>query len=160
MLQCSIKGIESGMGFPISRQRLDSLIERSKFLVIEVNKNSNLEEIKENFITEIKNYIIPVNQEYSKRPYLNKKLNNGLSCDDVIIKFLILQEMNHPDIEIGFYSDISRFMTIMDSNAKICKNKDCNNKGVHRCSGCGWAKYCCRECQKQDWKEHKLRCIT
>ncbi|KAF7311513.1 hypothetical protein MKEN_01053600 [Mycena kentingensis (nom. inval.)] len=37
----------------------------------------------------------------------------------------------------------------------------CHGKGkpkMQTCSGCGKVRYCSKECQKSDWKEHKSRC--
>eukprot|EP00037_Helgoeca_nana_P026231 m.294844 g.294844 ORF g.294844 m.294844 type:complete len:381 (+) comp27167_c2_seq5:5028-6170(+) len=30
---------------------------------------------------------------------------------------------------------------------------------LKECSGCGLVKYCCRQCQKDDWKNHKSKCV-
>ena len=30
--------------------------------------------------------------------------------------------------------------------------------GMLRCSKCKSVRYCSRECQRSDWKQHKLRC--
>ena len=32
------------------------------------------------------------------------------------------------------------------------------NKRVKKCSGCRWAYYCCRTCQRSDWKRHREIC--
>ena len=42
--------------------------------------------------------------------------------------------------------------------AKVC-NK-CGNPGTLRCSKCKKVYYCSKECQKSDWKTHKLSCST
>ena len=34
----------------------------------------------------------------------------------------------------------------------------CSSKTTKRCSKCKMAWYCCRECQVNDWNEHKLIC--
>lgn len=37
--------------------------------------------------------------------------------------------------------------------------KICSRKSTHICSGCKFARYCSKECQKQDWKtSHKKQC--
>ena len=42
--------------------------------------------------------------------------------------------------------------------------KDCNFCGkvdpvnMMRCLGCKSIHYCCAECQKSDWKDHKAQC--
>ncbi len=35
-----------------------------------------------------------------------------------------------------------------------CARLDCDQVGAKACSGC----YCCVECQKKDWKTHKIFC--
>ncbi|PIL27075.1 hypothetical protein GSI_10214 [Ganoderma sinense ZZ0214-1] len=39
-----------------------------------------------------------------------------------------------------------------------CKKKETAERKLMRCTGCRKAVYCSRECQKSDWKTHKLRC--
>jgi len=34
----------------------------------------------------------------------------------------------------------------------------CHKKGTSICSGCKTVYYCSMECQKQDWKKHKVQC--
>ncbi len=46
---------------------------------------------------------------------------------------------------------------------KCCENKACGKSEAYAkqfatCSRCGFAAYCCRDCQKVDWKRHKLEC--
>ena len=41
----------------------------------------------------------------------------------------------------------------------ICKSCKKSNIQLYSCTRCRSAKYCCRECQKVDWKIHKLSCI-
>eukprot|EP01029_Cantina_marsupialis_P001853 TRINITY_DN11687_c0_g1_i1.p1 TRINITY_DN11687_c0_g1~~TRINITY_DN11687_c0_g1_i1.p1 ORF type:complete len:291 (-),score=40.62 TRINITY_DN11687_c0_g1_i1:162-1034(-) len=40
-------------------------------------------------------------------------------------------------------------------NAINCKSK---NKKLFSCSGCSCVYYCSKDCQKQDWKRHKIEC--
>ena len=35
---------------------------------------------------------------------------------------------------------------------------NCGNAAIFRCSSCHSAAYCSKECQKGDWKEHKVEC--
>jgi hypothetical protein len=39
-----------------------------------------------------------------------------------------------------------------------CALPDCNKKGKNACSGCVKEFYCSAECQKADWKAHKIAC--
>ena len=41
----------------------------------------------------------------------------------------------------------------------ICENVNCDKIGIKNCGGCKIAKYCGRQCQKNDWKKHKIACI-
>lgn len=40
----------------------------------------------------------------------------------------------------------------------VCGRIGCHREGVNRCSICLREPYCCCECQKSDWKKHKLVC--
>jgi hypothetical protein len=39
-----------------------------------------------------------------------------------------------------------------------CHKKDSENQSFKQCSKCHMVSYCCRECQKSDWKKHKKAC--
>lgn len=39
-----------------------------------------------------------------------------------------------------------------------CGVDGCENVGKQKCSICLYRKYCSRDCQKKDWKTHKLHC--
>jgi len=42
----------------------------------------------------------------------------------------------------------------------LCANRDCNNIATKACSKCG-LRYCCAECQKEDWMfRHKRFCVV
>lgn len=42
----------------------------------------------------------------------------------------------------------------------ICARPFCNKGGLNRCSICLRQPYCSGECQKIDWKSHKIICKT
>ena len=39
-----------------------------------------------------------------------------------------------------------------------CHAKNCDKRGIKKCSRCGKARYCSVECQRKCWKEHKKVC--
>ena len=39
-----------------------------------------------------------------------------------------------------------------------CGNVTCDKEPIFDCSSCGSVAYCCRKCQKDDWKRHKPSC--
>ncbi|KZV65502.1 hypothetical protein PENSPDRAFT_638281 [Peniophora sp. CONT] len=47
-----------------------------------------------------------------------------------------------------------------DEMCAVCMEGEDDGKEVTRCSRCKHAVYCSAECQKNDWKAHKLRCFT
>ena len=40
----------------------------------------------------------------------------------------------------------------------LCHRDGCKNKGALICSSCKQARYCGKECQRQCWKQHKIKC--
>ncbi|KAH9830368.1 uncharacterized protein C8Q71DRAFT_862658 [Rhodofomes roseus] len=40
----------------------------------------------------------------------------------------------------------------------VCARRVCDERATARCSKCGQAQYCGQDCQKKDWKEHKIMC--
>ena len=47
-----------------------------------------------------------------------------------------------------------------DTGKQICIVCEATPEKLKRCGGCGTTCYCSAECQKADWKEHKLVCKT
>ena len=41
---------------------------------------------------------------------------------------------------------------------EFCTGKECEKEAPLKCSQCGRAFYCSRECQKKNWPEHKVHC--
>ena len=39
-----------------------------------------------------------------------------------------------------------------------CPNDGCNKPATSRCAGCNAVWYCSKDCQKRDWRHHKLAC--
>jgi len=69
----------------------------------------------------------------------------------------------------GFYAQLTKMMSQHPDmertggpGAQVCGGcrKDCSSlsKPLKRCTRCGEARYCSRECQKADWKQHKKVC--
>lgn len=45
----------------------------------------------------------------------------------------------------------------------LCAKRESQSPGEEKllkCSGCGWARYCSRDCQKRCWKRHKSVCVS
>ena len=47
---------------------------------------------------------------------------------------------------------------IESKSTGVCASQECSNPGNLRCSGCRTVGYCSAECQKKDWKQHKVNC--
>ena len=55
------------------------------------------------------------------------------------------------------------FVPLKNSSKEMKHGRECivcwfSNERVKKCSGCRWASYCSRACQKNDWKWHKEFC--
>ena len=48
------------------------------------------------------------------------------------------------------------FIKIINKRCKTCKSK--NKEDLKSCSVCKIVYYCSKECQRKDWKDHKLEC--
>jgi hypothetical protein len=46
----------------------------------------------------------------------------------------------------------------MSDKSQICAEPGCSKAGINKYSVCLREPYCCGECQKEDWKSHKLIC--
>jgi MYND finger len=75
-----------------------------------------------------------------------------LTEDTFAEAFVQLQVMDVPD-----FMDEDAFLNIQYTCAKQCYREDCHNKATLQCS-CRSVRYCSRECQKADWKKHKVTC--
>lgn len=42
----------------------------------------------------------------------------------------------------------------------VCAGPDCSRGSTKTCSRCRKVKYCCVECQRQHWSEHKKTCVA
>jgi hypothetical protein len=76
-----------------------------------------------------------------------------------IIKKCAFRSLDEPD-----WLSLDAWEKTATSPPKRCTNSECNapscNPGVtlRPCSVCKTAEYCCKECQTEDWKEHKKVC--
>lgn len=75
--------------------------------------------------------------------------------------------MDNPDVFVaaihtaaqieGMHSQVTTL--VMDVPAENCCHSCMTEEGkLKRCTGCGVAKYCSKECQTAHWKEHKKVC--
>lgn len=46
----------------------------------------------------------------------------------------------------------------MSSGLRICHQPGCDKEGTQRCAQCKAVRYCSKECQTKNWKDHKLSC--
>jgi len=158
MLQCQIISGELGVALPVSKENYHLAILKTKQVVRTLRENHILEEVTDDILEELKNQLNPMYNQFCKKVYVPTKIMPD-DFKTLMIKFLILRELGNPDIDLEYFEDKQELTDNLNIIGKICKNTDCTNKGIHRCSGCGWTKYCSRECQKDHWKEHKKKCF-
>lgn len=101
---------------------------------------------------------------------LRKKLQKGQPCGDVIRNILNGKD-GHRNTSQRILTCIRNLVTMVEGigmgvvegggrgKKTICRN--CNKLGTDfsSCSRCKTTFYCSRECQKADWKAHKLSCV-
>lgn len=68
-----------------------------------------------------------------------------------------LQELDKTDFDGIQISIVDRRQKALCSNCWYCTKK-LEEKKKKKCKGCKIAVYCCRRCQKRDWKLHKKFC--
>jgi hypothetical protein len=134
----------------------ESLIIDTKNQIIELKQIPNYREKSDKIYNEMKHLLHPINQGYAKKHHSWNEINED--CFDIIFKFMMLVELDYTDVELTFYDDMDQVIQCLETTSSICKIKGCNKKGIKRCSGCGWSRYCSRECQKNDWLSHKSNC--
>lgn len=64
----------------------------------------------------------------------------------------------------GFMDSLKKRASGSENDTTVCatcrKDKSTLPNPLKKCSGCGGPRYCSRECQKADWKQHKKFCKT
>ena len=67
---------------------------------------------------------------------------------------------NPQDLTIDKYmKTLLRLKNTNSSQQIVCHADGCSNTvGLRACASCKMAKYCCKECQRADWKSHKELC--
>ncbi|KAF2640372.1 hypothetical protein P280DRAFT_480825 [Massarina eburnea CBS 473.64] len=54
-------------------------------------------------------------------------------------------------------------LTVEEGDNSQChscnKSRESLSSPLNKCAGCGKAWYCSKDCQKEDWKDHKPRCL-
>jgi tRNA/tmRNA/rRNA uracil-C5-methylase (TrmA/RlmC/RlmD family) len=132
------------------------MISDTKERIIELKKNPRHKKVSDILYNEMRQLIDPCNQDYTKKKYLHGDLTEASLQN--LFKFMLLVELGYTDVELTFYDSMEQVLEVLKTSSSLCNTNGCINNGVKHCSGCGWAKYCCRECQKNDWQSHKLMC--
>ena len=100
--------------------------------------------------------------------YFDRAIVYPLYCDQDLFfqKNLLLNEISsvsHLPQDIPHERVQSQTKLIAESDLKASDDKKCTFCGTHpnkprKCIGCGEVQYCDKDCQKKDWKKHKLVC--
>ena len=127
--------------------------QRQKFLT----KSKFIKKIKNSSLTEEEQNIV-------YNDYLNRALDT-ISNDDIIahidpahVKQFAEQTMN-TILDLDKRGKINPKTTPAQLLKVISECATCGEYTTKRCSKCNIARYCIRECQKEDWAEHKKKCI-
>ena len=73
----------------------------------------------------------------------------------------IANDYGTPDDEYIMYETKAQVLVVVDGKHRFRRCNFCKLWGANRkrwCSGCKDQTYCSRQCQKDDWREHKARC--
>lgn len=101
---------------------------------------------------------------YFKNKYFQIDIDNNTDfTKDVIISVVCLETNNMLTrkfsidyLKTSLMEAVIPFDIDMEFNAcQTCKKKDIK---LSRCASCGLVKYCSKECQRANWKEHKDIC--
>lgn len=121
---------------------------------------------KSKFIKKLKNSsLTEKEQDIVYNDYLNRAINTISNADIIAhidpdhIKQFAAQTMN-TILDLDKRGKINPKTTPAQLLEVISECAKCGKYATDRCSRCNIARYCSRECQKEDWKEHKKRCIT
>ena len=116
----------------------------------------------EYFITSPDSQVFPI---ISNTPLLNDRL----FIDDVFPYCLMtVNDLKNPSLQSSHDLTIDKYMKtllkIMNTNGSsksVCHADGCSNTvGLRTCGSCKMVKYCCKECQRADWKSHKELCTA
>ncbi|KAJ7772735.1 hypothetical protein DFH07DRAFT_1057502 [Mycena maculata] len=73
-------------------------------------------------------------------------------------------ELHEWETLLDVYREMIELRRELDEEYKPCGRKTCStrdsdlNVKMHRCAKCQYRRYCSRDCQQQDWPEHKHHC--
>lgn len=72
------------------------------------------------------------------------------------IKVMVVQELGFRDLRLMYRACRLFFAELSPMKKDQCAN--CLGEAHNRCGKCQLIRYCCKECQQEDWPHHKRMC--
>jgi hypothetical protein len=67
-------------------------------------------------------------------------------------------KQHKPECQKTVNREAQKIRNEVDEQKPKCQHGCCEDRGIYLCDGCNEVYYCGLECQKEDWKRHKVAC--
>lgn len=76
----------------------------------------------------------------------------------IIVNPNCVKQLQHQMVN-SIVSKLATSIEAHNTDVHFCDSTSCAKNGKLRCARCQQAWYCSAECQLEDWRYHKLRCV-
>ena len=140
---------------------------KNEIKILAANKKGNKNQKKAQAIREICMDCIQDIEMYISQLNCPRKIEIDFDLRYFITRVVVLNKLQESVDNNETFENLPMRCEILEPNEyrskikeseDICENKECDKKSKYSCRECFLTRYCSSECQKTDWKKHKLIC--